>query len=829
MINANSQINSGNHSSVMITFSNNAGAATNVSYNNAGTTVSNVKNLTPNTNYRLDVVADYRHTGTGNRDSYSFTISDLTTLTVVYKSPPISTRSTADLAPNCIVFYGGAGNTAFNASPFFQIDNLKFIATDTGPFVWGVAGHPGASSSSAYASIVSIHDQLALVDELGCGYYRVESAAISNLLANTTFTQIKFLPILSAKLDAALASLADVETANYNEALAFAQAYSTEPRITHIELGNELDLKCLQPGTAGGNPTDYNFIAAPQIDYARIRAALLGMSRGIKDGGGAYPLKRIINVGGWYHYGFFDRILAENLAEPNPDKRVEFDVIGWHWYSGGGAMSRVMKELSKYNRPIWVTEMDRVGGTTATTTLLSDNFDDGVLDGWTTTGTWTGVTYGTTKVAANLDQNAGATLTRTLSAPLTDNWELSLDYDWRYGGWPDGGNKNLVIQCDILNAAGNGYRLDIRQGDSNDTAYTGAVLQFYKVTGGTVALLAQGTGYDQGGFGNGTPQLKNIRLQRDKNGHYPNTFRIISDRDGPNGNDASVFECFGDESYDNFTKIVIGTRGYSQRETPIIDNFSLTRFGVNEESQALELTRMIPEIRNFPGVEALFVYELIDEPDVMHNASGAKGSFYSESNYGLCALKRDTYNGPRSFSHAKEGFDTFQQLIVKYGTVPATETDGIIVDDAYAIPATQYSDDSLWLPAGPLNGYYGSGYRHDGNTNKTVGGNVRFYTYIPVSGNYEVYVRFPASGTNASAVPVKVSRGSTIEGPFYVNQTVSKGWNYVGTFAFPAWQPGNPYITNGYTYGPGANYVEIGTIGTTGTVIADAVRFKRVP
>lgn len=149
MINASSQVNTGSHSSVIISFGNSGGAATSISYNNGGTNVSNVFTLTANINYRLSLVADYSNTGVANRDSFSFTVTNLDSPGIVYTSPVIETRALADLTPNRMAFYGGAGNTVFNADPFFQIDNINFSATDTAPI-------PEPSSSAALTGLFII-------------------------------------------------------------------------------------------------------------------------------------------------------------------------------------------------------------------------------------------------------------------------------------------------------------------------------------------------------------------------------------------------------------------------------------------------------------------------------------------------------------------------------------------------------------------------------------------------------------------------------------------------------------------------------------------------
>lgn len=834
MINANSQVNTGAHSSVIISFANSAGSATSVSYNDGGTTVANVTTLTANTSYRLSLVADYGNTGSSNHDSYSFTITNLDAGGVVYRSPFIATRSTADLTPNRFAFYGGAGNAVFNASPFFEIDNLRFDSTDT-VFHWGVSGHPTFTSSPAYYSVVPLSGasstspvgQAELVRELGCDYYRVDVSDQPKLDALVPIMNahgIRLLPVLGIAygFDATqpnylfnpALTTGEIYNACKAKAAAFVQRYPDT--FTHIELANELDNKCLNDGLAGASPADYD-----TFKYTRIMHALRGLADGVHENDPS--IQRLINTAGWYHYGFLDKLVADG---------VPFEVIGWHWYSSMGSISRVMQKLSGYGKPVWITECNRFGGSYQTSLVMGDDFTADALAtapaNWSSSGTWRVRQYGGVKAVVNEDTGAssGRSITRVLSSPVTGNWEVNFDYDWRWGGNSTHGygSYGLIIDCDVTDHAGNGYRLRVRQGNGNNPANDNSVLGLYKLTAGIDTLIpgAQGPGYNQSGFANGSPRLKHLRFRRDKTN---NKLSVESDPDG----DGILTTLSGvDATHDAFTRVVFTARGYGNGEQPLIDNITLADVRTDEALQETGLATLVSELRSFPAIQAVFAYELLDEPNL--------GTFNPEAYYGLCSL---TFNGSgdRVFNARKPAFAAYQDAILTYGPLPASPAQGIIIDDSYPAPAVKYAaSSSFWPEASTLPGYYFAGYRHDANTNKTAANYTRFYASIPVAGNYEISIRYPAHSGNAASVPVKIHHpvnatgsSSTFENVTVNQQTGGDSWQVLGTFYFNAWQPGHPTGLTSWETTANAAYVEINNGGTSGRVVADAVRFRPVP
>ena len=103
---------------------------------------------------------------------------------------------------------------------------------------------------------------------------------------------------------------------------------------------------------------------------------LRGMSRGVRNAAAAASCSNVsysnigVNNGGWLHYGWYAMLEQDKL---------DYDFIGYHWYSEMGdfdhagpldnnntdPMYDVFANLLKFNKPIWITELDRRGGSSA--------------------------------------------------------------------------------------------------------------------------------------------------------------------------------------------------------------------------------------------------------------------------------------------------------------------------------------------------------------------------------------------------------------------------------------------------------------------------------
>src|SRR5690606_3769280 len=73
------------------------------------------------------------------------------------------------------------------------------------------------------------------------------------------------------------------------------------------------------------------------------------------------PNAKIMITGGWLHWGYFEFLEKEE---------VNYDIISWHWYSNMGSMfeskwekTNIIEVLtSKFNKPIWITEINKKDG-----------------------------------------------------------------------------------------------------------------------------------------------------------------------------------------------------------------------------------------------------------------------------------------------------------------------------------------------------------------------------------------------------------------------------------------------------------------------------------
>lgn len=140
----------------------------------------------------------------------------------------------------------------------------------------------------------------------------------------------------------------------------------------------------------------------------------------------------------------------------------------------------------------------------------------------------------------------------------------------------------------------------------------------------------------------------------------------------------------------------------------------------------------------------------------------------------------------------------------------ATATPSVVVDDAD--PSGVVVTGS-WTASASTGGYYGVGYRHDGNTGTTGGKSVRFSPTL-AGGSTSVYLRWTSGSNRANNVPVSVTdyTGTT---NIPVDQRANGGqWFPLGTFNFSAGSSGNVLVSN---------------TGANGYVVADAVRFVSPP
>lgn len=147
-------------------------------------------------------------------------------------------------------------------------------------------------------------------------------------------------------------------------------------------------------------------------------------------------------------------------------------------------------------------------------------------------------------------------------------------------------------------------------------------------------------------------------------------------------------------------------------------------------------------------------------------------------------------------------------------TVTAAQNAGIVANPT-AVEVIQDNTattgvdlDGSWVASTATTGYYGTNYIHDNNQGKGTK-RVLFQPALGPSGNYNVYMRWTSGTNRANNVPVDIN---TVNGivTVTVNQQLNGGqWVLLGNYPLS--------YTNAY--------VAIRNTGTSGYVVADAVKF----
>lgn len=236
---------------------------------------------------------------------------------------------------------------------------------------FGLNGHPFAQI--VYKNI-SIQKQLDLVKESGAKWYRVDCygasiepqqmSKIKELVYEAKKRGLKILPCIFPPLNI---SKEDDLDKIYKISYEFSKKIVSELKYdVHVwELHNELDniaivkkdeLSYLGTLWKSGIPDGSKIEHFESTRIKKVMAMLKGMSNGVY---AADPnADRIIN-GTYIHYGLIEHALINE---------INFEIIGWHWYSDMGNITKVkgnidlLERLKKYNKPIWITEINKRGG-----------------------------------------------------------------------------------------------------------------------------------------------------------------------------------------------------------------------------------------------------------------------------------------------------------------------------------------------------------------------------------------------------------------------------------------------------------------------------------
>lgn len=230
----------------------------------------------------------------------------------------------------------------------------------TKPFVWGINGHP--LTQRDYSN--NLDEQISAINDLGLTSYRFDVLLDKDGYAKKEPSFIEILNQLKKNNISALPALMQsglksesvdsIYQAAYGQGKNFGIRYGDY--LTVVEVNNEGDNKIRlrdNPGKAKQGAYDTE-------KAKRFIAGIKGFIDGLKSV--RADIKVTLSVS-YIHY-YYLQLLKDN--------NVNYDIIGCHWYSNMGDITRVKPMNSNvlsfisqsFNKPIWITEFNQFKGTT---------------------------------------------------------------------------------------------------------------------------------------------------------------------------------------------------------------------------------------------------------------------------------------------------------------------------------------------------------------------------------------------------------------------------------------------------------------------------------
>lgn len=217
---------------------------------------------------------------------------------------------------------------------------------------WGAMIRPyGLKIGPVPYSKTSVQSQIDLLKELGATDARanVENEQTTNDEVVNYSQSNHLLLTLILEPTAQISAYADY----YAYAKNIASRY--KGKVAYYQLGNEASGVAIKQGFPGSKTTDYD-----DQKYAGLKVMLKGLYDGVHD---ADPSAKTIVSANWLGTGIYDRLAAD---------KINYDIIGWDWYSDmgtdlivsqNGTTINIPEYLKKYNKPFWVVELNRRQGT----------------------------------------------------------------------------------------------------------------------------------------------------------------------------------------------------------------------------------------------------------------------------------------------------------------------------------------------------------------------------------------------------------------------------------------------------------------------------------
>jgi hypothetical protein len=226
-------------------------------------------------------------------------------------------------------------------------------------FIWGINGHPLTQQDYS-----NIDDQITALNDLNVSSYRFDVVLNKDGYAKKQDDFIKLLKAL--KRNNILPFAAVMQTgfgvmqpdSVYATAVLQGKNFGTAygDYFTVLEVNNEVDTKIALKNSLGGVVSNTKYDTAKS---KRFMAQISGFIDGIKS---VKPSIKISLSVSFTHF-YYLKLLQEN--------KVNYDIIGCHWYSNMGDMlaqklpiANVLSYIkTNFNKPVWVTEFNRFKGT----------------------------------------------------------------------------------------------------------------------------------------------------------------------------------------------------------------------------------------------------------------------------------------------------------------------------------------------------------------------------------------------------------------------------------------------------------------------------------
>jgi len=252
-------------------------------------------------------------------------------------------------------------NSLFTALYLFICSDVYGQNVGHKSFIWGINGHP--VTQEAYGKR-TWEDQLSFLKDLHVDYYRIDVPLNNagtprneqNLLAflrQLKSINVKPMLVLLPRENTAMTDSSAFYSAYYDQGKMLAKRYGAFLEV--VEVGNEWDVKLVKSRKLDGTKaTHYDLLKAKE-KLTLLKAFIDGMKS-------VMPALRVSVSLGWTHWYYLDLL---------KQFRVNYDIIGYHWYDNMGDITNVRKPYGdflpgikkKYKKEIWITEFNTHAGT----------------------------------------------------------------------------------------------------------------------------------------------------------------------------------------------------------------------------------------------------------------------------------------------------------------------------------------------------------------------------------------------------------------------------------------------------------------------------------